>query len=920
MNFNRLFRPKPPLVVVALLILGTLLGCHPQQPFYFHEDGDLSHYIDQATEIEYPDVEAESLDDVTHAEPPLSLDNPTPREMWELKLQEAVRITLENSKVMRSLSGRFVSQAALRPQTGDAPDALLTRPEAIRTVYDTAIVESSPFGGGLLGVPGVESALAAFDAQFAANLFWNRGNRQQNVGGGDGGQFLDFFVRTFEQDTNNFNASITKTGATGGVFAVRHGTTYDANNNPTRQVYSDWDVTLETSFVQPLLQGSGVQYNRIAGPFNPFTGTGTPQFDGVMLARINADISLAEFEAGVRDLVSDVESSYWELYFAYRNLEAAKAGRASALQTWQKIHALFLEGGRGGELDKEAQAREQYFFFRSQVQQALNDLYRAENRLRYIMGISVSDGRLIRPADEPTTARALFDWYDIHNESLARSVELREQKWRIKQRELELIAARNLLQPRLDAVGLYRWRGLGDDLLNHNPVPRNGGLEGTNAWGELTGGKYQEWQIGLQMQIPIGFRRELSGVRHFQLQLARERARLQDSELEVSHQLGDALRNLEGNYELTQTNFNRRVAAEKQVEAVKAAFEADTVTLDLLLDAQRRRADAEVAYYRSLIDYVRGILLVHYRKGSLLEYNGVYLAEGPWPNKAYFDAERMARQRDASYYLNYGYTRPKVISQGPYLQHGGDAVRAGGEWNEFDSFPGDGPHMPHEGLTPEEVPSPTPDNTPNRLPQMPQAPRELSSIEPNADSVASPRAVVTAKSRNGTTDVAVDFGAEDAADRPVKQARLASPDKTTADRVDDDNYDWGDFGTASANGDDTPRSASRVVIKSSATKSVPKKPTAPKPQSTSTPAASKRSAATASSASPNKLGIAKVAFITAAQAKSEATVSSPSQVEPAIAKSVEPAPTSQSQWRSKSSATNPAASTQPSGGWKSIAK
>jgi outer membrane protein TolC len=920
MNFNRLVRPQPPLAVIALLILGTLLGCHPQQPFYFHEDGDLSHYIDQATEIEYPDVEAESLDDVKHAEPPLSLDNPTPREIWELQLQEAVRITLENSKVMRSLSGRFVSQAALRPQTGDAPDALLVRPEAIRTVYDTAIVESSPFGGGFLGVPGVESALAAFDAQFAANLFWNRNNRQQNVGGGDGGQFLDFFVRTFEQDSSNFNAEINKTSATGGIFTVRHGTTYDANNNPTRQVYSDWDVTLETSFVQPLLQGSGAQYNRIAGPFNPFTGTGTPQFDGVMLARINADISLAEFEAGVRDLVSDVESAYWELYFAYRNLEAAKAGRASALQTWQKIHALFLEGGRGGELDKEAQAREQYFFFRSQVQQALNDLYRAENRLRYIMGISVSDGRLIRPADEPTTARALFDWYDIHTESLARSVELREQKWRIKQRELELIAARNLLQPRLDAVALYRWRGLGDDLLNHNPVPRNSGLEGTNAWGELTGGKYQEWQMGLQMQIPIGFRRELSGVRHFQLQLARERARLQDSELEVSHQLGDALRNLEGNYELTQTNFNRRVAAEKQVEAVKAAFDANTITIDVLLDAQRRRADAEVAYYRSLVDYVRGILLVHYRKGSLLEYNGVYLAEGPWPNKAYFDAERMARQRDASYYLNYGYTRPKVISQGPYLQHRDDAAHADGVWNEMDSFPGDQPHMAPEGLTPEEVPSPLPNGTPNRLPQTPQAPRQLSSIEPSAGPIASPRAAVTAERQNSSTDIAAGFGADDVAERPVKHARLATPENSADEGARDNKYDWGDFGTAPARGNDAPRPASRVVIKSSATKSVPKKRAVPKSQSTSTSAASKRSAATTSTVPTTKSSIAKVAFITAASAESEATDSSPSQVEPAIAKTTEPAPTTQSQWRSKSSAITPATSTQPAGGWKSSAK
>jgi hypothetical protein len=36
-------------------------------------------------------------------------------------------------------------------------------------------------------------------------------------------------------------------------------------------------------------------------------------------------------------------------------------------------------------------------------------------------------------------------------------VEVRKQKWEIKRRELELIAARNFLLPRIDAVGRYRW-------------------------------------------------------------------------------------------------------------------------------------------------------------------------------------------------------------------------------------------------------------------------------------------------------------------------------------------------------------------------------------------------------------------------------------------------------------------------------
>ena len=182
---------------------------------------------------------------------------------------------------------------------------------------------------------------------------------------------------------------------------------------------------------------------------------------------------------------------------------------------------------------------------------------------------------------------------------------------------------------------------------------------------------------------------------------------MQDEELEVSHQLADAVRQLELNYELTQTNFNRTLAADRQVEAVQAAFEAETVTLDQLLEAQRRRAEAQTSYFRTLLDYQRAIIGVHFRKGSLLEYNNVYLAEGPWPAKAQFDAHRLARQRDASVYLNYGFTRPDVSSQGPIRQ-----MRPGEEFapDGAETMPMDG--VPHEATTPEELPTPRQDSPP----------------------------------------------------------------------------------------------------------------------------------------------------------------------------------------------------------------
>ena len=44
-----------------------------------------------------------------------------------------------------------------------------------------------------------------------------------------------------------------------------------------------------------------------------------------LVARIRTDISIADFEIGLRDYVSNVENAYWDLYYAYRDLDATSA-------------------------------------------------------------------------------------------------------------------------------------------------------------------------------------------------------------------------------------------------------------------------------------------------------------------------------------------------------------------------------------------------------------------------------------------------------------------------------------------------------------------------------------------------------------------------------------------------------------------
>ena len=232
----RQFSTSGVVLLAVLLVLAT--GCRPQQPFYFFEDGDLSHYIGVATEIDYPDVETASLDEVDGTLPPLTLENSEPKEIWDLSLEEAMHITLRNSKVIRNLGG--VAFGATGAQ--GVPEALTSQPTTTPTVYGPAQQESNPSVGG-----GVEQALSAFDAQLSASAFWEKNDRRVNSFRFAGLESI--FPSAFREDVGNFTAEISKTAATGATFTFRNNTIYDANNNINRELPSDWSTKIGRAHV-----------------------------------------------------------------------------------------------------------------------------------------------------------------------------------------------------------------------------------------------------------------------------------------------------------------------------------------------------------------------------------------------------------------------------------------------------------------------------------------------------------------------------------------------------------------------------------------------------------------------------------------------------------------------------------------------
>jgi outer membrane protein TolC len=658
--------------ILACLLASTMVlpsGCLWQSDRRFYSNVPKGVYEQVASQIEYPAESActvESADESLASPQPWTIDTKGTPEYWDVTLEEVIHLALENSRVMRDLGG-----------------AVVRAPATTRAATDPAIVETDPRVG-------IEAALSEFDAQWLTSMFWEKNHRAFN------NEFFGGGTRILFQDAGVFQTAITKKAATGSQFTIRHNVDYDANNAPGNRFYSAWNANVEAEIRHPLLQGGGVQYNRIAGPRSE-----PGQYTGVMIARLNADVALNDFEIAVRDLVSNVENAYWDLYVGYRILDARVAARNAGLETWRKIYALHQADHRGGEAEKESQAREQYFRFQQDVQNALSGepyefsrnwnglpsgafrttggVLMAERRLRLLMGLPPSDCKLLRPVDEPVAAKIDFDWSQITCEASTRRTELRRQKFVVRRRELEVMASKNNLLPRLDAVGRYRWRGFGDDLFPLGSPPEDPDQEFNGAYSNLTSGHFQEWQLGFELNMPIGFRRGHVAVRNAELLLCRERAILRDQQREVIHEVADAIAEMDRAYNVLQTSYNRLAASRDQRDAVQAAFEADKAPLDLFLDAQRRLADSETDYYLNRARYSLAAKNVHFCKGTLLEYDGVYLAEGPWPGAAYVDAAKRERTRGIAHPLNYASSRAPVVSNGPFDQQMPGASGVSGE-------------------------------------------------------------------------------------------------------------------------------------------------------------------------------------------------------------------------------------------------
>lgn len=493
---------------------------------------------------------------------------------------------------------------------------LMQSPDTVPSVYDPPIQNA----GVIFGQRGVDAALSDFDPRMTVTVKSADDQTPENTTNlAPPGNVLD-------NNYGQFQSKLEQQFLSGGILTLNQNWNYSYTNQQAQLFNSSYTGVLGAEFRQPLWAGSGQSYTSIAGPITQRARGFSLVNQGIVVAHINQRLSEIDFLENLQNLAREIGDLYWDLYQNYQDYESEHETSTVAKALWDRMLSReVIEAGI-----EVAQAEDAYFESKAREEQALSTLYLTEGKLRRMLGLPIDDPRLIYPIDEPREDELHLNRAMCLYEALCNRTELTRQKTNLHSLQLQLTAARKLVNPRLDFVGGYALNGLGNNLYSSAAnnqysfpngtseiLPYNSAL--TNLWSA----RQTSWSAGVEYSIPLWLRQEKAQVRQLEFRILKARAALAFQEDEIAHELNSVLMTIKRAHSMSKLSHKRLQAARKRVLLAQAEYEAETKSNDLLLRALTSKTTAQVAYARNITEYNKSLRDLLYRTGHLLSADGV---------------------------------------------------------------------------------------------------------------------------------------------------------------------------------------------------------------------------------------------------------------------------------------------------------
>jgi outer membrane protein TolC len=515
--------------------------------------------------IDYQDVDRLPQTPLPAVKPPRTVSNPQPDTPdWPLSLDDAIRIAMENCRVVRTLSGLTASFSGL-------------------TIYDAAIANTV-----------IDQERARFDPVFHDNNKWSRTNEPFGVSNPiDPSRSL---ITSTPTDTYVGDLGVSKTNVYGGQTSLDYTDTNSRFPGRTLPLNPQDTRALTLSYTQPLLQGGGYQVNMAP----------------IVIARLNTEHSFFQYKDSVQELVRGVIEAYWAL------VQSRLVAWARDIQVRQSREAFERETARlkagFGDAGTLAQARVTYSQFRASLIAAEADVLDREGALRNLLYLPPSDGRRIVPVTPPTTLRLEPNWDAVLRLAEQRRPDIIELKLIVEADRQRLIQAENQALPKLDMTTFYRWNGLSGEMPNGREIS-------THA------GQFVDWEVGVNFSVPLGLRQGRAQVREQRLLIVKDQAIVEQALHAAGHDLALTTRELDSSYEQYLAYHDTRIAADINLRAQTEKFKSGQAIYLNVLQALNDWGNAVSQEGLQLLTYNIQLAALERQTGTILETHGLVFAE-----------------------------------------------------------------------------------------------------------------------------------------------------------------------------------------------------------------------------------------------------------------------------------------------------
>ena len=527
----------------------------------------------------------------------------------------------------------------LPPRIGVVTETQITLPEALAmALANNKDIESSRIDRQEAEY-NVSGARGAFDPLASANGQWQK--QIAPIASSLGGSATGAVLTKIWQSDPAVSGALPWLGAS---YRFDYSSQRSFTNNTFVTLNPQFPLSLNLQYTQPLVRGLRYDANR----------------HSLDVARKNLSLSAEQFRQRVMQTAQQTEQAYWELVYAYNNLQVQLEAVEIARQQ-DESNRRQEQQGLLAAIDVVA-AQTQLANFELGAYSAQTALTRAENQLKVLILADRSSalwGTALVPSIPPAVTPPVIPLADAVGEALANRPESAEVRISNSINQDDTKYFRELTKPQVDLVGTYTRAGLAGPLVTQTSNPLTSGflplidrlnalsssaglpplvfnitgggapplLVGTygQSLSNLWAGNFPTTQVQLRVSLPV---RNRTAEANLSRSVAEAR-RIKNQKDQIEQSIQSDVRNAMQGVQTAQLSLGAsrvaRESAEEQYNSEQRQFRAGTSTLFLVQQRQSTMIAARSQERRAEADLGEAVATFELATGSILEAHNINL-------------------------------------------------------------------------------------------------------------------------------------------------------------------------------------------------------------------------------------------------------------------------------------------------------